>query len=189
MKISKLFLTALFMSLISLATPAFADTVTANFDLGSSQSLGTLTAALESNGTIGINVSAPNGLIYLGISTGSQIYQFGGDPQYSVNGLPSPFFPTECGTLFGSFEECITSNSDTVSPGGISFQIAEISGQFSSVSELFTPNSDGYEFWIADGDYLQAGANADPTPEPSSLLLLSSGLVGLGFMKRKAFQS
>jgi hypothetical protein len=27
------------------------------------------------------------------------------------------------------------------------------------------------------------------TPEPSSLLLLSSGLIGLGFMKRKAFQS
>jgi len=26
------------------------------------------------------------------------------------------------------------------------------------------------------------------TPEPSSLLLLSSGLAGLGFMKRKVFQ-
>jgi hypothetical protein len=33
------------------------------------------------------------------------------------------------------------------------------------------------------------GGAFEPTPEPSSLLMLSSGLFGLGFMKRKLFQS
>ena len=46
-----------------------------------------------------------------------------------------------------------------------------------------------------DGDSYRApgiwSSSVDPvaTPEPSNLLLLSSGLIGLGFMKRKVFQN
>jgi PEP-CTERM motif len=44
------------------------------------------------------------------------------------------------------------------------------------------------------GSYRAPGiwsSSVDPvaTPEPSNLLLLSSGLIGLGFMKRKVFQN
>jgi hypothetical protein len=50
-----------------------------------------------------------------------------------------------------------------------------------TIEDIFTAGSGSSSF--------STDANVTATPEPSSLLLLSSGLVGLGFMKRKMFQS
>jgi hypothetical protein len=51
-----------------------------------------------------------------------------------------------------------------------------------TIEEIFTAGTSGTSSFSTD-------ANVIATPEPSSLLLLSSGLIGLGFMKRKVFQS
>ena len=57
------------------------------------------------------------------------------------------------------------------------------SGTYSlTIEEILTAGASGTSSFSTDG-------NITATPEPSSLLLLLSGLVGLGFMKRKVFQN
>jgi hypothetical protein len=73
------------------------------------------------------------------------------------------------------------------------------SGTWSSADDVLTPNADGYQaaahiFPVTgtEGDWVdtytsQTGFAADGTkvPEPSTLLLLGAGLLGVGFVRRK----
>ncbi len=77
---------------------------------------------------------------------------------------------------------------------GYGGNLAETSGgNFPSQDDTFNniPGPTG-PIILGGGDNLNAPgqwSTTTPTPEPSTLLLLSSGLVGLGFAKRKVFQN
>jgi hypothetical protein len=97
----------------------------------------------------------------------------------STNTIFGGGFPTPVGTdhlgIVGPFSG--SGGFGTASGGP-----AEVSPYSLTIEDIFTAGASGTSSFSTDAD-------VTATPEPSSLLLISSGLIGLGFMKRKVFQS
>jgi hypothetical protein len=212
MKVSKLFVTSLFLTSILLAAPAFADTVT--FIGATGPSIGGVNVApyqIQDSAILGgatINVICDDFADHVssGDTWTAQIETF------TAAGMLSP------GALFGSsnpaydeavylYAEFLNGSADA---GGVNYAIWGLFDPSVVTSSAYTPtdaaallaaitptelNNFNYSSFLVITP-TSLGSTGEPpqefiyqTPEPSSLLLLSSGVFGLGFMKRKVFQS
>ncbi len=115
---------------------------------------------------------------------------------FSVSGLPGGWsgeaFPsgeTACSAAsFGNFNAYVGGDTNQTE---LDFIISRTGG-FSSVYNLMAPSLDGSPSvdWMTEiyqGDLIgNAGAGGSPTPEPSTFLMLGSGILGVfGMLRRK----
>jgi hypothetical protein len=163
---------------------ARADSTTIDFDLGVSGDpsapsgvLGTMTLTLNGDGSITANVSA-NGPLITDVG-------FNGPSGTTVSGPAGSSQLSLLGTAYGDFADGIQLSTyletftftvtDSV-PYGSVFQLANFAGTGSPNTEFLMETSTPSAF---------GGGDASSTPEPSSMVLLGTGLLGIVLVMRK----
>jgi len=168
MKMSKLFLTALFLGLVSLAVPGFAAADT-DYEYTYTEGYGSYALSFTTD-AMPVVGGGPTTVSAADLSFASVTgYALSGDITSVVLDAQDP----EC---LGYGNPC--SIDVNLSSGEQFDSIANW-----SVVDFQTPGT----YYGGLDDTLTV--TAVQTPEPCSMLLLSGGLVGLGFIKRKVFQS
>ena len=190
------------------ATMTRADTVTFDLNTGSTlpdQNYGTITLTLVgSNIEVDISLLSGNRIVHTGFAA-SVAFNYTGTGQLSVSGLPATYSLLNSGNSgsigmdgFGTFEYGIVFSGQGGGAGtdsSLSFTVSRVGG-FSSVFELMqlstNPPGDIESPWAVDiicdscqGATGVVGTTPTGTPEPASMLLLGSGLLGLGAGIRK----
>lgn len=178
---------ALFLGLISLGTPAFADTTytyTGNPVGAALNGFNPLSCGGPCTITGSFVTASPLGDSFAFNSIVPESYSFtdGIQTYTNTNSSPSLFY---VGT--DASGDVVNTNIELVIGG----PVTPTSG---SLIAMYNPPGNG---WSSD-EIIESGNGAynldtgtwaiTDTPEPSCLFMLSSGLAGLGFMKRKAFQ-
>ncbi len=88
------------------------------------------------------------------------------------------------GEIDGAFNVLNTPFEDFVTPGGRYDDIPDSGGHWAAAPDLFTGPL--FTYGVADGDTtVGAWAVTNPIPEPSAIILLAAGLVGLAGIRRK----
>lgn len=166
---------------------------------GSPGPYATVTYTLNGN-AIDVNVTMFPGFEAFGQGNGNNgIFGFnivGSMAGLNVINLPAGFtFNPGGGQMdgFGNFDVTLSCCNPSNAVGTFSFTVTRTGG-FSSASDLFEANSNGAHFaiHIAPTNGNPTGFAADSgvaTPEPTTMLLLGTGLLGIGAGLRKRFRT